>query len=102
PLVVPVDPALERHPHTPVDVAGVAAWLEVVEQVDAEVEDVGPPALAGAQPVAEGLGEGGQVEEVVLLLDELRRLPVDLADRVDQVDRVELVAAVVALVAARA
>jgi len=37
----------------------------------------------------------------VLLLDEQRRLPVDLRHGVDQVGRVELVAAVVALVAAR-
>ena len=101
-LVRPVAPAVQRHRHAPVDVAGVAARLEVLEQVDAEVQDVGPPALAGGQPVAERAGEGRQVEEVVLALDELRRLAVDLADRVDQVDRVELVAAVVALVAAGA
>src|SRR6202034_941726 len=55
----------------------------------------------GLQPGAERLGERGQVEEVVLLLDEQRGLAVDPRRRVDQVGRVQLVAAVVALVAAR-
>ena len=63
---------------------------------------LGRQLLAGVEPVAERLGEGRQVEEEVLGLDELRRLAVDPATRVDQVDRVELVAAVVALVAAGA
>ena len=66
------------------------------------LQHVRPPvAFLRLQVRAERVGEGGQVEEVVLLLDEQRGLAVDLRLRVDQVGRVELVAAVVALVAAR-
>ena len=103
PLVVAVPPAVERHGDAPVEVAGDRPRLEVVEQVERELEHVRPPvAFLGLQPGAERVGERGQVEEVVLLLDEQRGLAVDLRLRVDQVGRVELVAAVVALVAARA
>jgi hypothetical protein len=75
--------------------------LQVIEQVLAEPQHVGAPAFAGVQPLAERVRHRGQVEEEVLGLDELRRLPIDLRAGVAQVDRVELVAAVVALVAAR-
>ena len=98
-----VAPALERHGDAPVDVAGHRARADVVEDVEAELDDVGAPRaarLAALEPLAQRVGERGQVEEEVLGLDELRRLAVDLGPRVDQVGRLELVAAVVALVAA--
>ena len=103
PLVRPVPPAVERNRNAPVQVPGDGPRLQVIEQVEGELEHVRAPlARLGLQPAAEHLGERGQVEEVVLGLDEDRRLAVDLRPGVDQVGRVELVAAVVALVAARA
>ena len=97
-------PALDRHRDAPVDVAGHRPRLEVLDEVERELDDVGPPGagrLAALEVLLERLGQRRQVEEEVLGLDELRRLAVDLRPRVDQVGRVELVAAVVALVAAR-
>ncbi len=97
-------PALERDRDAPVDVARHRARAHVLEEVLAELDDVGPPrarGLTAVEPLAERAGERRQVEEEVLGLDELRRLAVDLAARVDQLVGVELVAAVVALVAAR-
>ncbi len=101
PLVVTVAPPVERYRYAPVEVAADRARLEVVEHVHDELAHVRPPVLLRLEPVAERAGERRQVEEVVLGLDELRRLAVDQRARVDQVDRVELVAAVVALVATR-
>ena len=105
PLGRVVPPAVERHRDAPVDVAGHRAGPDVLEDVLAEPDHVGPPQpgrLALVEPHLEGVGQRGQVEEEVLGLDELRHLAVDPRARVHQVGRVELVAAVVALVAARA
>ncbi len=91
------------HRDAPVDVARHRPRADVTEDVLAEPDHVRPPGAGGlppVEPLAERLGERREVEQVVLGLDELRRLPVDLAARVDQVGGVELVAAVVALVAA--
>ena len=99
-----VAPAVERDRDAPVDVARHRPGPEVLDQVEGELDDVGPPGarrLAAAEVLPQRVGERRQVEEEVLGLDEVRRLAVDLAARVDQVGRVELVAAVVALVAAR-
>ena len=60
------------------------------------------PVASRSSSHSQRVGQGGQVEEEVLGLDELRGLPVDLRARVLEVVRVQLVAAVVALVAARA
>src|SRR4029077_4717664 len=76
----------------------------VLEQVERELDDVGPPGagrLDTLEPLAQRSGERRQVEEEVLGLDELRHLAVDLGARVDQLGRGQLVAAVVALVATR-
>ncbi len=103
PLARVVLPALERDRDPPVDVAAHRARAHVLEQVLGELDDVGPPGarrLAPVEPLLEGAGEGGQVEEEVLGLDELGGLAVDLAAGVDELVGVELVAAVVALVAA--
>ena len=92
------------HRDAPVDVARHRARPDLLEDVLAVLDDVGPPGagrLALVEPLPQRAGEGGQVEEVVLGLDELRRLAVDLAPGLDQVGGVELVAAVVALVPAR-
>ncbi|MPM42372.1 hypothetical protein SDC9_89037 [bioreactor metagenome] len=97
-----VTPAVQRHRHAPVEVAGDRPRLQVVDQVLGELDHVRPPVLAGLEPLGERLGQRRQVEEEVLGLDELWRLTVDPGARVDQVDRVELVAAVVTLVAAGA
>ena len=103
PLGRVVAPAVERHRDAPVDVAGHGPRADVVEDVQAELDDVGPPGARRRtllEPLAQRVGERRQVEQEVLGLDELRCLAVDPAARVDQVGRVELVAAVVALVAA--
>src|SRR5262245_27047505 len=42
-LVRPVPPAVQWDRNSPVEVAGDRAWLEVVEQVECELEDVRPP-----------------------------------------------------------
>ena len=86
----------------PVEVAGHRPRADLLEQPLGEVEDRRPPGagrLALVEPLADGAGEGGQVEEEVLRLDELRHLAVDPRVRLDEVGGVELVAAVVALVA---
>jgi hypothetical protein len=57
--------------------------------------------LTPVEPLADGVREGGEVEEEVLGLDEPGDLAVDLAAGVDELGRVDLVAAVVALVATR-
>ena len=102
PLVRPVPPAVQRDRHAPVEVTGDGPRLQVAEQVQRELQHVGPPLAALAlQPGPEHVGEGGQVEEELLGLHEDRRLAVDLRARVDQVGGVELIAAVVALVTAR-
>ena len=87
----------------PVEVAGHRPRADLLEQPLGEVEDRGPPGagrLALVEPHTDRAGEGRQVEEEVLRLDELRHLAVDPRVRLDEVGRVELVAAVVALVAA--
>jgi hypothetical protein len=73
--------------------------LGVVEQVEAERPDVGPPAVLRLDPRPQLGGEGGQVEGEVGGRLEHRRQAVDLGPRLDEVLGVELVAAVVALVA---
>src|SRR5699024_2605571 len=96
-------PAVERDRDAPVDVTGHRPGADLLEDVLAEPDDVGPPRarrLALVEPAPELLGEGGQVEEEVLGLDELRGLTVDAGARVDKVVGVELVAARVALVPA--
>ena len=103
PLGRVVAPAVERHRDAPVDVAGHRPRADVVEDVQAELDDVGPPGArrrALLEPRAQRVGERRQVEQEVLGLDEHRCLAVDPAARVDEVGGVELVAAVVALVAA--
>ena len=105
PLGRVVPPTVEGHRDAPVDVAGHRARTDVLEDVLAEPDHVGPPqpgGLALVEPGLERIGQRGQVEEEVLRLDELRHLAVDPRPGIDQVGRVELVAAVVALVAARA
>ena len=67
-----------------------------------DFDDVGTPRarlFAFIQPGGQGIGQGGQVEEVVDGLHEVRGLTVDARVRVDELGRVHLVAAVVALVA---
>ncbi len=59
-----------------------------------------PDASRSSSHSRDGAGEGRQVEEEVLGLDERRDLAVDPRMRLDEVGGVELVAAVVALVAA--
>ncbi len=103
PLGRVVAPPVQRDRDAPVDVAGHRTRADVLEDVLAELDDVGPPRAAGlalVQPGPERLGQRRQVEEEVLGLDELRRLAVDARARLLQVGGVELVAAVVALVAA--
>ena len=103
PLVRAVPPAVQRHRDAPVQVPGDRPRLQVAEQVERELEHVGPPLPALAlQPGPQRVGERGQVEEEVLGLHEDRLLAVDLRPGVDQVGGIELVAAVVALVAAGA
>ena len=102
PLVRVVDPAVQRDGNPPVDVAGHGTRADVVQQVEAELEHVRPPVCARLEPRAQRVGEGRQVEEEVLGLDELRRLAVDAAVWVDELSGVQLVAAAVALVASGA
>src|SRR6185369_17041177 len=101
-LVRVVLPARQRHRDAPVDVPRHRPRPDVLQQVQRELEHVGPPVGTRTQPVAERPGQRRQVQEEVLGLDELGRLAVDPAARVDQIDRVQLVAAVVALVTAGA
>ena len=89
---------------TPVNVARHGAGTDVLQEVLGELDDVGAPGaglLALVEPRGQGLGQGGQVEEVVDGLHEVGGLAVDARVRVDELSRVHLVAAVVALVAAR-
>ena len=95
-------PAGDRN--APVDVARHGAGADVFQEVLGELDDVGTPRarlFAFIQPSGQGIGQGGQVEEVVDGLHEVRGLTVDARVRVDELGRVHLVAAVVALVAAR-
>ena len=97
-----ITPAVQRDRDAPVDVARHGPRPDVLEDVLAELDDVGAPGarrLALVEPLTERLRQRRQVEEEVLGLDELRGLAVDLAVWVQQLGRVELVAAVVALVA---
>ena len=48
-----------------------------MQEVEREVEHVGAPALARAEPRGQRVGERGQVQEEVFGLDELGRLAVD-------------------------
>ena len=59
-------PAGDRN--APVDVARHGARADVFQEVLGELDDVGTPGtglLALVEPGGQGLGEGGQVEEVV-------------------------------------
>ena len=102
-LVRLVLPAGDRDP--PGDVAAHGPRAHVFEQVFGEGDDVGAPfagRLDAVEPLPQGPGQRGDVEEVVVGDLEARRPPGDRGDRVDEVLRVELVPAGVALVAARA
>src|SRR5665811_2212944 len=91
--------SVQRDRDAPVDVACHGPRPDVLEDVLAELDDVGAPGarrLATVEPLAERLRQRRQVEEEVLGLDELRGLAVDLAVWVQQLGRVKLVAAVVA------
>ncbi len=97
-------PTIQRNGDAPVDVTAHRPGLDLVQDVLTELDDVGSPESGGCtiiEPLAERLGQRGQIKEEVLGLDEFGGFPVDLAARIDQVGGVELIAAVVTLVPAR-
>ena len=101
-LVRIVDPAGNRNGNAPVDVTRDGTWLDLLEQTDGEVNDVGTPTFAGLQPCEIGFGERRQVEEEVFGFLKTRGFAVDLGNGVEKLVWVEFVAAGVALVAAGA
>ncbi len=100
PLVVALLEARERDRHAPVEVSRDRPRLELPEEIEREAPNVGPPVALAADPLRETVGEGGEVEEEMLRLAELRGAPVDARAGLDQIRRIELVPAVVTLVAA--
>ena len=71
----------------------------VFNHADGEVQDVRPPALAGAQPFEKRLLECAEFPVVVLGLAEHRRIAGQFALGVDEIGRVQGPPAVVALIA---
>ena len=90
---------VDRYVDTPVDVAGDCSFRHVCHHSQSPVLDVFAPRRFALEPLLKPVGEGGQVEKIVLGFTKHGGSTTQSGSGVDQVDSVQRSATVVALIA---